>query len=221
VDAALRTAVVVDEYPLWLEAVAQVVARINVEAVRMTTSAVEARNALDEIRPDLLITEISVADGAPDGLDLIRYAREHNPELRAVVLSQYDDGEHVDAAFEAGAAAYVLKKADPDDLTAAIRQAFDKSIFLSSLPRPTAIRPVDISARSRLTHRQLEILTLVAEGYSNAEVARTLWVTEQTVKFHLANVYRKLDVANRTQASHWARAHGLFNDVAAHRLGRA
>jgi DNA-binding CsgD family transcriptional regulator len=61
-----------------------------------------------------------------------------------------------------------------------------------------------------LTRRELEILRLVAEGHSNAELARTLWVTEQTIKFHLSNIYRKLEVANRTEASRWAQLHGVL-----------
>ena len=63
----------------------------------------------------------------------------------------------------------------------------------------------------RLTRRELELLKLVAEGHSNAQVARMLWVTEQTVKFHLSNVYRKLGVANRTEASRWAQTRGLLS----------
>ena len=63
-----------------------------------------------------------------------------------------------------------------------------------------------------LTRRELEILRLVAEGHSNSQLARMLWVTEQTVKFHLSNIYRKLGVANRTEASRWAQVNGLLDD---------
>jgi DNA-binding CsgD family transcriptional regulator len=66
------------------------------------------------------------------------------------------------------------------------------------------------AAAPQLTRRELEILQLVAEGYSNSQLAKMLWVTEQTVKFHLSNIYRKLDVANRTEASRWAQVHGLL-----------
>jgi DNA-binding CsgD family transcriptional regulator len=69
-----------------------------------------------------------------------------------------------------------------------------------------------VERSSKLTKRELEILRLVAEGGSNAEIARGLWVTEQTVKFHLANVYRKIGVANRTEAARFAYLHGLFTD---------
>jgi DNA-binding CsgD family transcriptional regulator len=66
-----------------------------------------------------------------------------------------------------------------------------------------------------LTTREREILRLVAEGHSNNQLARMLWVTEQTVKFHLSNVYRKLDVSNRTEASRWAQVHGLLAEATA------
>ena len=66
------------------------------------------------------------------------------------------------------------------------------------------------AAAAVLTKREREILQLVAEGHSNSQLARMLWVTEQTVKFHLSNIYRKLDVANRTEASRWAQIHGLL-----------
>ena len=65
-----------------------------------------------------------------------------------------------------------------------------------------------------MTRRELEILTLVAEGHSNSQLAKMLWVTEQTVKFHLSNIYRKLDVANRTEASRWAQMKGILPDKA-------
>ena len=70
---------------------------------------------------------------------------------------------------------------------------------------------VEAEADTRgLTRRELEILRLVAEGHSNAQLAKMLWVTEQTVKFHLSNIYRKLDVSNRTEASRWAQVRGLL-----------
>lgn len=206
-----RTAVLVDQHPLWLETVAQVVARVNVEVVAKTTSSSSALAMLEELRPELLITGIKMGDGEMDGLALLRRARELDSNLRVIVLSMYDDAAHIDTAFAGGAAAYVLKTAHPEDLTSAIRQAFDHSIYLAGarpVAAPAASPPIDDSPG--LTRRELEILQLVAEGHSNAELARMLWVTEQTVKFHLSNIYRKLDVANRTEASRWAQLRGLL-----------
>ena len=115
----------------------------------------------------------------------------------------------IEAALSGGAVAYVLKRAEPEDLASAIRQVFSRSLYLAGgegLARVTATRPVDTAG---LTRREREILQLVSQGNTNGQVARTLWVTEQTVKFHLANIFRKLNVTNRTQASRWAHAHGL------------
>lgn len=205
-----RTAVLVDQHPLWLDTVSQVVGRVNVEVVAKATSSSAALALVEELNPDLLITGIKMADGEIDGLTLLRKARERDPGLRAIVLSMYDDSQHVEAAFAAGAAAYVLKTAHPDDLTSAIRQAFDHSIFLAGARPAVTPAPAPIDDSPGLTRRELEILQLVAEGHSNAELARMLWVTEQTVKFHLSNIYRKLNVANRTEASRWAQLRGLL-----------
>jgi two-component system response regulator DevR len=209
---ARRTAVLVDQHPLWLDTVAQVVARVNVDVVAKATSSTEALAIIDDVAPDLLITGIRMSETEMDGLTMLRQARERRPELRVIVLSMYDDSQHIDAAFAAGAAAYVLKTAHPDDLTSAIRQAFEHSIYLAGArpaPAQPAATPPDDSPG--LTRRELEILQLVAEGHSNAELARMLWVTEQTVKFHLSNIYRKLDVSNRTEASRWAQLRGLLS----------
>ena len=82
---------------------------------------------------------------------------------------------------------------------------------LAALARRELRAPPRPGVAPRLTRRELEILRLAAEGYSNAQLAQMLWVTEQTVKFHLSNIYRKLRVSNRTEASRWAQQHGLLN----------
>jgi len=119
------------------------------------------------------------------------------------------------------AAAYVIKTPDPQDFAPPIRQSFQHSIYFAGASiGPVAPTPMPVDDTPGLTRRETEILKLVAEGHTNAQLAKMLWVTEQTVKFHLSNVYRKLDVANRTEASRWAQTHGLLpmavaNDAAA------
>jgi DNA-binding NarL/FixJ family response regulator len=209
--AALR-AVLLDPHPIWLDAVQLVLDRVGVQVVAKTTSGSEAASLVVEHRPDLLTVEIDALPGEPDGLDVLRLGCTALPELRAIVLSAHHDPAHIDGALAAGAAAYVVKTAHPDDVASAVRQAFDHSVFMPS-GQPTLGEPAEPARRERpggLTRRELEILKLVAEGHSNAAVARTLWVTEQTVKFHLSNVYRKLDVANRTEASRWAQLNGVL-----------
>jgi DNA-binding NarL/FixJ family response regulator len=209
----IRTAVLVDQHPLWLDTVEQVVGQIGVKVLLKTTRPSEALQAFEDTAPDLLITEIKAAEGEPDGIALLRRALERHPELKGIVLSMYDDPQYVESAFAAGAVAYVLKTAHHDDLTSAVRQAFEHSIYVAAgvhRPATTPTPPVPEDTPG-LTRRELEILQLVAEGHSNADLARMLWVTEQTIKFHLSNIYRKLDVSNRTEAGRWAQLRGLLS----------
>ena len=207
-----RTAVLLDQHPLWLDAVELVLERINVTVVGKTTMPETALELISTEQPDVLIAEIETNDDSLDGLECLRRAREVMPKLKGIVLSMHQDTGHIDAALEAGATAYVIKTAHPDDLASAIRQAFEHSVYFagarSSGSPPPKPQPVDDS--QGLTRREQEILQLVAEGHSNAQLAKMLWVTEQTVKFHLSNIYRKLDVANRTEASRWAQVRGLL-----------
>jgi DNA-binding NarL/FixJ family response regulator len=209
-----RTAVLLDPYPLWLDAVEHVLSRNGVVVVGRTTDPHHALALVDELAPDVL-----VAEPGPDGLGAVREACERAPGLKAIVLSATSDPAQIQAAFGAGAVAYVLKTAQPDDVGVAIRQAFEHSVFVPT-PGAVSVASNGISssaakdAVAALTKRELEILQLVAEGHSNSQLARILWVTEQTVKFHLSNIYRKLDVANRTEASRWAQLHGLLDTTA-------
>jgi DNA-binding NarL/FixJ family response regulator len=210
-ETPVRTALVLDQHPIWLEAVQAILERIGVEVVGTTTDPSALIELVTLHHPDVLVTSLEVGDAEMDGIACLRLARERQPSLNAIVLSAYDDTEHIQAALAAGAVAYVVKTAHPDDFAAAIRQCFDHSVFLAGAyaPEPAQQQQFDDEARG-LTRRELEILRLVSEGHSNAQLAKMLWVTEQTVKFHLSNIYRKLDVSNRTEASRWAQVQGLL-----------
>jgi DNA-binding NarL/FixJ family response regulator len=211
-----RSAVVFDVHPLWLEAVEGVLVRHEIKVRGKTTNGGEALDLVRTHQPDVLVLEPEDGVTASGGLDLMRRATDARPGLKIVVLGDSRETGTIDAAFAAGAVAYVFKSAHPDDLASAIRQAFDMSIFLSppqrGLSAPSALRAAEPANDNTpgLTKREVEILQLVSEGHSNGELARMLWVTEQTVKFHLSNIYRKLSVANRTEASRWAQVHGLL-----------
>jgi DNA-binding NarL/FixJ family response regulator len=207
-----RTGVLLDRHPIWLKAVAQVLEGAGIDVVGAATSPRDALALVEERRPDLFVTDVKMGDGEMDGIECLSKARAHASELKSIVLSAYEDEDHIQQALGAGAVAYVVKTAHPDDLASAVRQVFDHSIYLGGARRRRNGTASEVFERPPgLTRRELEILRLAAEGLSNAELAKMLWVTEQTVKFHLSNVYRKLDVANRTEASRWAQIHGLLS----------
>jgi NarL family two-component system response regulator LiaR len=203
-----RTAVLFDPYPLWLDAVENVLIKNSVTVVGRTSDGDRALALCEELRPRIL-----VAEPAAGGIGCIREACVRVPGLKAIALASSEDQNQVQAAFAAGAVAYVVKTAHSDDVGVAIRQTFSPSLFLPGVtPAPAANGAATDAhpAVAMLTKREREILQLVADGHSNSQLARMLWVTEQTVKFHLSNIYRKLDVANRTEASRWAQIHGLL-----------
>jgi two-component system response regulator DevR len=208
-DPARRSAVLLDPHPLWLDALERVLGRAGVNVVVKTSSPRAALAAIEAHRPDLLVTEIETGDGSLDGVAWMRRVLDVLSAGKAIVLSRREEPDLIDAALRAGAVAYVIKTAHPDDLASAVRQIFDHSVFLG----PPGVKPShDASAlgdRYGLTARELEILQLLVEGHSNAQLAHMLWVTEQTVKFHLSNIYRKLGVSNRSEASRKAQLAGL------------
>src|SRR5262249_3381574 len=170
-------------------------------------------------RPDVFITSTDAANVPDGGIRCLARAHQRWPELKSVVLAPDYDAQQIEAAFAAGASGFCIKRAAVDDLAVPVPQGLDHSIFLATAHELQGPVRVQASSQSReesinvLTRREVEILRLVAEGHSNSALAKMLWVTEQTVKFHLANIYRKLDVANRTEASRWAHLHGVLNPV--------
>jgi two-component system response regulator DegU len=210
-DTIRRTAVILTKYPIWLDALERTLHELDFEPIGKTTNPSHALDLVKRHSPSLLLLDIDTNGSEPDGLTCLKEACAASPSMRAVVVSTWDDPDCIDSALAAGAVAYlVLKNAELDDLASAIRQVFGRSLYLAGVvqSRPAAA-PGDVDT-AELTRREREILGLVAEGSTNGEVARRLWVTEQTVKFHLANIFRKLDVTNRTQASRWAYEHGLL-----------
>ena len=224
------TAVIVDPFPLWHRAVEGVLTSLGVETVGTASMPSDGITLIEHHRPDILVTDIDFGGGLVEGASFVRDAQRAQSGLRIVVLSTHHEMSLVSAAIQAGAAAYAVKTVRPEDLAAAIRQTFEHSIFLAphgdrdAAAEPAAPddeRPARPAAADsaypvddlmQLTKREREILALVAQGHANAAIAQQLWVTEQTVKFHLSNIYRKLGVTNRTQASQWLHRRGAAGD---------
>ena len=161
------------------------------------------RNALQELRPDVvLVDDMQETENA---LARLREVAEEAPQAKSMLLTLQMDPDWLEQAFEAGAQAVVSKTVHPVSLGTLLREVSHGNVVHRFEKRPVAAIEEDCP----LTDRELEILKLVAEGHTNGRIARELWVTEQTVKFHLSNTYRKLGVANRTEATRYAYMHDL------------
>jgi DNA-binding NarL/FixJ family response regulator len=161
------------------------------------------RDALTQLRPDVvLVDDMQETENA---VARLREIAEDAPQAKSLLLTLRMDSDWLDEAFEAGAHAVVSKTVHPVSLGTLLREISQGNVVHRYEKRATAMAEEDCP----LTDRELEILRLVSEGYTNGRIARELWVTEQTVKFHLSNTYRKLGVANRTEASRYAHLHNL------------
>ena len=163
-----------------------------------------ARECLTELKPDVVI--VDDMQSPVHALERLREAAEHVPQADNLLLTLCMDDDRLDDAFDAGATAVISKTMHPLALGTVVRELLESNVALR--PRLRAATP-PVDGVSPLTARELEILRLAAQGMTNGRIARDLWVTEQTVKFHLSNTYRKLGVANRTEASRYAHLNEL------------
>jgi DNA-binding NarL/FixJ family response regulator len=211
----------VDRHPIWLDALDRVLQRLGIDVAGRTDSPHEALEIITKERPALVVLGLEEPSG--DGeVAFIRSARSAAPEAVIAVCSDRRDEADIAACLEAGAAAYIVKTLTEADLLAAIGQAFDRTIYLlSHLGRARSPDGDGAETAGALTEREREVLRLVANGYSNSEVAQRLWLSAATVKLHLSHIYGKLGVKNRTAASAWAHAHGLVADADAARHSAA
>ncbi|HZT53483.1 MAG TPA: response regulator transcription factor [Gaiellaceae bacterium] len=207
----LPTAVILDRYSLWLETVKRLAERSGIRVVATTTSPQQAKESVLSRKPTVFILGLEPGTMQPSALGELLQAAASVRGLTTLVVGSDDDPVLVERCLRSGAYAYILKTVGSDDLSAAIRQAVNRSVFLFARPTGAA---GGLGFEPRLTARELEVLRLVAEGLPNAEVARRLWISEPTVKYHLSRTYEKLGVSNRTGAARWAERHGLLERVA-------
>jgi DNA-binding NarL/FixJ family response regulator len=158
--------------------------------------------------PDIVLLDLRMP--GMDGLTALEQIKREHPDIKVVILSASNDQAVIQSALARGASAYILKSVDPVDLAATLRQALKANVF-HPVGEPTSDEPTAASQLG-LTSREVSILKALARGLSNQAIGKELFVAEQTVKFHLTNIYRKLDAANRTEAVRIAYQRGIVDN---------
>lgn len=203
-------------------AVVEVLRCGGVEVVAAASTLDGATALLEEHHPDVFVVDVDLPEGTGAAFRLIAGAVRAQPALAVVALADRAERGLVDEALATGVAAFVLKRMRPAlGLAAGLAVRSLDGPARGALPRAKSTDGAVAADRPRLTRREVEILRLVSEGRSNRDVGRLLWVSDQTVKFHLANIYRKLGVGSRYQAAQAAREHGLLEPVATNGSGSA
>ena len=200
---------VVDDHQLVIEAIRTVLDDDGgVEIVGEALSGAEALAMLEREQPDIVLLDLRMP--GMNGLECLDQIRARFPAVRVVFLSGSDDDELALETLERGASAFVSKNVEPRDLSAVLRQVVEGSV-LSNLGMAIEPRGARAARKAGLTPREGEVLAALAEGRPNKQIARQLHVSEQAVKYHLTNIYRKLETPNRVEALRRATVLGLVD----------
>jgi len=179
----------------------------DLEVVGEAATAEDAVRLAAESDVDLVLMDLQFP-GALQGAEATRRIRSHGGAPRVLVLTNYDTDADILGAIEAGASGYLLKDAPPGELVAAVRAAAVGESALA--PAVSSRLDASLSNAERLTAREAEVLTLVADGSSNRDIGRRLFLSEATVKSHLVHIFTKLGVGSRTAAVARARELGAI-----------
>ncbi|WP_404392021.1 response regulator [Humibacillus xanthopallidus] len=205
----MTTVVVVDDHRLVRAGLRTIIdASADLEVVGEAGDGAQAVTVVSEAHPDVVLMDLSMP--GVDGIEAIRRLRAAGLVMPVVVLTSFAEAERVRSALEAGAVGYLLKDSEPRDVLEAVRAAAAGHAPLD--PRVTRVLLPSADrggSEVSLSGREREVLSHVARGLANKQIARTLGISERTVKVHLGNVFRRIGVSDRTSAALWARDHGI------------
>jgi DNA-binding NarL/FixJ family response regulator len=202
--------VVVDDHPVTRFGVVAMLTQQGIKVIGEAATGAQAVEVVATTRPDVLVTDLRLGEGL-DGVGVTEAVRRLPHPPAVLVLTTYDTDRDIVRAVEAGAAGYLLKDAPPEQIVAAVRAAATGDTVLSDALTERVIARMRDGRLADLSARQVEILRLVAQGNTNKEIARSLYISEATVKTHLVHVFGKLGAESRTAAVSIARAEGLLD----------
>lgn len=197
----------VDDHPVVLDGLSAIIAmQPEMELAATATDGQTALQAFREHKPDVTILDLRLPDMS--GFDLIKAVRKLDSRARIIVLSSYDGDADIQRALDAGAQGYVAKGLVRDELLTAIRAVFAGG---KHIPATIAQRLVGYMQEDAMSEREVQVLSLVATGKRNKEIAADLAIAEDTVKMHVRNIFSKLNVTDRTEAVTVALRRGIIH----------
>lgn len=208
---------IVDDHVLFREGLAAIIRpQSDIEIVGMAGTVRDAIEMARSVKPDIVLMDFNLPDGS--GVDATRVILEEQPNCKVVFLTMSEQDEDLFAAIRVGAKGYMLKNMHPPELVAALRSVQEGE---SALSRAMTLRLMDELSRTKktigrpaentLTLRELDVLRAIATGMSNQEIGSHLFISENTVKFHVHSLLAKLNLSDRKEAANFAKEHGLVN----------
>lgn len=198
---------VVDDHALVRKGISDVLAAdADIEIAGTASSGEEAVSLAPLLRVDVALMDLSMP--GIGGVEATRRVIEASPATRVVMLTSFAEASHVNEALDAGAAGYMLKDLEPDELLRAVRAASrGEAPFSARAAGALLARRLERKPGDDLTPREREVLLLVGQGLANKQISRKLGIKEKTVKAHLTNVFQRIGVSDRTSAALWAARH--------------
>lgn len=189
----------------------------DITVVALASNGEEAIKLAKEQKPDVILMDINMP--VTNGLQAIKELKGDKHPYKVIVLTIHQDREYLFKTLQMGAEGYVLKDAEPMVLIEAIRSVFCGQSYIQSNMTKELVKEFnrvtlhekDKNEQNNLTSREVEVLELIAEGMINKEIAKQLYISEKTVKNHVSNIFKKLNVSDRTQAAIYAFKHNLKN----------
>lgn len=202
------TVLLVDDHPVVRSGLRAVLESDSVHVVGEAATGEEAVALAAHLHPDVVLCDLRLGAGI-DGVQTTAALRALEPAPAVLILTTFDRDAEILGAIEAGAAGYLLKDVAPDVIIEGILRAAGGDMFLAPDLADRVLRGMR-NPLPKLTEREVEVLRLLATGASNKEMARALFVTEATVKSHIAHIFTKLNVDSRSRAIHLAQETGLI-----------
>lgn len=208
---------IVDDHILFREGLASIIrSEPGLVIGGMAGSVKEAVDLARTVKPDLVLMDFSLPDGT--GADATRLILQENPNCKIVFLTMSEEDENLFDAIRSGAKGYLLKNMQPQKLIAALwsvqkgESAISRSMTMRLMEELTRTKKSDPSHDVTLTLREVDVIRSVASGLSNAEIARELFISENTVKYHVHSALRKLGLSGRKELTLYAREHGYVKE---------
>ncbi len=192
--------VLADDHELVLEGLRSLLANEpDIAVVGTATNGANALTVIAQTQPDVAVLDVQMPD--LDGLECLAHIRQRNWPVRVLLLTAFSDGEAIQSALAGGADGFALKTAAPRQTVEAIRQIGQGYLVFPPAARKWLGGQANATEAPTLSSREWQVLEHLARGLTNAQIAETMVVSENTVKFHLQNIFQKLGVSNRTEAA--------------------
>ena len=186
----------------------------DIQVVGLAINGEEALKLAQQLKPDVILLDINMPQ--MNGIQALRRLKDMGTDSKVIILTIHDDKEYLFETINIGAAGYVLKDAESSSLVKAIRNVYNGDSYIHPTLASALVKEFnkvgkseDESKKERLTRREYEVLILIAEGNNNREIADNLFISEKTVKNHVSNIFKKIEVNDRTQAAIYAYKHNI------------